>query len=71
MNILFILTDQHRRDTLSPYGSKDTVTPNIDRLAGQGVVFDNAYTTCAVCSPAHRGINRVRMLQTGMDSQQN
>ncbi|VGO21921.1 sulfatase-like hydrolase/transferase [Pontiella sulfatireligans] len=57
MNVLFILTDQHRRDTLSCYGNTDTDTPNLDRLAREGVVFDNAYTTCAVCSPARASIH--------------
>lgn len=52
-NIIFICTDQHRADSLSFY-NKDTIckTPNLDNLAKQSVVFDNAYTSCPVCTPA-------------------
>jgi len=51
-NILFIFTDQHRCDAVGTYGAPVCKTPNLDRLAGRGVVFDRAYTTCSVCSPA-------------------
>ncbi|WMJ23869.1 sulfatase-like hydrolase/transferase [Paludicola sp. MB14-C6] len=60
-NIIFICTDQHRVDTLSSY-KKDTIckTPTFDELASQSVVFDNAYTTCPVCTPARSS------MQTGL-----
>lgn len=51
-NIVVIMTDQCRFDALGCYGSDICHTPNIDRLAAGGMVFDNAYTTCAMCSPA-------------------
>jgi arylsulfatase A-like enzyme len=51
-NILYIMTDQQRYDTLSCVGRTDCRTPNLDRLANEGVRFDNAYTVCALCSPA-------------------
>ena len=51
-NILYIMTDQQRYDTLSCVGRSDCQTPNLDRLASQGVRFDNAYSICALCSPA-------------------
>jgi arylsulfatase A-like enzyme len=51
-NLLFIMTDQQRWDALSIAGNAVLQTPNLDRLARQGVYFKNAYTPCAVCAPA-------------------
>lgn len=56
-NIILIMTDQHRKDTLSCYGGDKCQTPHLDQLAGESVIFDNAYTTCAVCSPARSSIH--------------
>ena len=55
-NFLFIITDQLRFDALSLAGNKILETPNIDRLAKQGVWFKNAYTQCAVCAPTRASI---------------
>jgi len=52
LNFLFINTDQQRQDTLGCYGSTVAKTPNLDRLAAEGVRFDRAYTTNPVCMPA-------------------
>ena len=49
-NILIILADDMGWTALSCYGNKDVVTPNLDRLAGQGMRFINAYAD-AQCSP--------------------
>ncbi|MHC1705716.1 MAG: sulfatase-like hydrolase/transferase [Tenuifilaceae bacterium] len=51
-NLLFIMTDQQRYDALSIAGNTVLKTPNLDRLAKQGVYFKNAYTPCAVSGPA-------------------
>jgi len=51
-NILFIFTDQHRLSGVGCYGETPCRTPNIDRLAADGLRFETAYTTCPVCSPA-------------------
>jgi len=51
-NILFLQTDQQRMDALGCYGNPIVQTPNMDRLAEQGVRFANAFTCCAVCTPA-------------------
>lgn len=59
-NILLIVTDQHVKSSIGAYGSKICKTPNLDRLADEGVLFENAYTTCPVCSPARAS------LQTGL-----
>ncbi len=51
-NILFILTDQQRHDTIAALGNELIYTPNLDRLVRRGVAFTNAYSTCPVCMPA-------------------
>ncbi len=51
-NILYIMTDQQRFDTLSVYGLTACKTPRLDELAAGGVRFDRAYTVCSLCSPA-------------------
>ncbi len=51
-NILVLLCDQLRPDFLSLYGCTAIPTPNLDRLARRGVVFDHAITQSTVCAPA-------------------
>jgi arylsulfatase A-like enzyme len=55
-NVLFILTDQHRRDCVGAYGNPEIHTPNIDRIAREGVRFDRAYAAQPVCSPNRAAI---------------
>lgn len=50
-NVLVILCDQLRRDFIGPYGSEAVTTPHLDRLAHEGVVFDNALAASPVCAP--------------------
>ena len=59
-NVLYIMTDQQRFDSLGCSGRSICKTPNLDELANKGVRFDNAYSVCGLCSPA-----RASML-TGM-----
>jgi arylsulfatase len=51
-NILWICTDQQRFDTLGCYGNPYVHTPNLDRLAAQGVLFEQAYCQSPVCTPS-------------------
>jgi choline-sulfatase len=51
-NILFIMTDQQRFDTIAALGHAQVRTPNLDRLAARGVACTNAYSSCPVCVPA-------------------
>lgn len=51
-NIIFIFSDQQRRDTIGCYGQVLNVTPNLDKLAEEGVIFENAFTPQPVCGPA-------------------
>ena len=50
-NVVFILTDNHGAWTLGCYGNKDIRTPNIDRLAEEGMRFTRAMSSNPVCSP--------------------
>lgn len=50
-NVVLILTDNHSAWTLGYYGNKDIRTPNIDRLAAEGMRFDRCFSCNAVCSP--------------------
>lgn len=50
-NVVFILTDNQGAWTLGCYGNPDVRTPHIDRLAAQGMRFDRAFSSNAVCSP--------------------
>lgn len=58
-NIVFIFSDQQRYDTLGCYGQSLDITPNLDKLANEGVLFENAFTMQPVCGPARAS------LQTG------
>lgn len=58
-NILLLFVDQQRQDCIGCYGNPVVQTPHIDRLAGSGIRFNNAFTPTAVCSPARTS------LQTG------
>ncbi len=51
-NVLFIMTDQQRYDALNCRGTSIVKTPNLDKLASQGVRFDNCYTQAPLCVPA-------------------
>ncbi|MBN1531376.1 MAG: sulfatase [Spirochaetes bacterium] len=51
-NIVFILTDDHRHDHFSCTGHPFLRTPNLDRIAREGVRFENAFVTTSLCSPS-------------------
>lgn len=58
-NILFIMSDDHAAHGISAYQSrfaKIAPTPNIDRLAREGALFQNAYCTNAICSPSRSAV---------------
>jgi hypothetical protein len=52
LNVLMIISDQHRSDALSEAGNTVIHTPNLDKLAQEGVRFTKAYTICPVCVPS-------------------
>lgn len=51
-NILFIFSDDHAAHSISCYGSKVNRTPNLDRIAREGMLFRNCFCTNAVCGPS-------------------
>lgn len=51
-NVLFIMTDQQRYDTIAALGNSLIHTPNLNRLVKRGLSFTKAYSTCPVCMPA-------------------
>jgi len=56
MNVLVFLCDQLRADLLGCYGGTIVRTPNLDALAADSVVFEQAYTPTAICSPARASL---------------
>jgi arylsulfatase A-like enzyme len=51
-NIIFVMTDDHCTQAMSCYGSRVNQTPNIDRLADEGMRFVNCFCTNAICAPS-------------------
>lgn len=55
-NILLVISDQQRADTLGHLGRTPCRTPHLDALASRGVSFDRAVTPCPLCGPARASI---------------
>jgi len=51
-NIIFIMTDDHASHALSCYGSKINTTPNLDRIAKEGMRFNHCFCTNSICAPS-------------------
>ncbi len=64
-NILFIFSDDHAWQAISAYGSNRNKTPNIDRIAREGVLFTNCCVANSICAPARA------VIQTGKHSHLN
>ncbi|MBN1347709.1 MAG: sulfatase-like hydrolase/transferase [Phycisphaerae bacterium] len=64
-NIIFIFTDDHASHAISAYGSKINKTPNLDRLANEGMLFRNCFCTNSICAPSRA------VIQTGKHSHLN
>ena len=56
INVIFIITDQHRADHLSCVGNPILKTPNLDKLASEGVRFTSAYVANPICMPNRASI---------------
>lgn len=54
--VILIMTDTTRKDMLGCYGNKQMKTPNLDRLAEEGIRYENAYSCQPVCGPARSAI---------------
>ncbi len=55
-NIIFFLSDDHAYQTIGAYGSKFMPTPNLDRIAQEGMRFDRAFCTESICGPSRAAI---------------
>lgn len=64
-NILFIFTDDHASQAISAYGSKINETPHLDRIAKEGMLFENCFCTNSLCGPSRA------VIQTGKYSHLN
>ena len=51
-NIIFIMSDDHAERAISAYGSTLIQTPNIDRIANEGIRFNNSFVTNSICAPS-------------------
>jgi arylsulfatase A-like enzyme len=77
-NILFIMSDDHASHAMSCYGSRINQTSNIDRIAKEGIRFDNCFCTNSICSPSRAAIltgkynhlNGVKTLENHLDGRQ-
>jgi len=63
-NILIIMTDQQAWDAVAYSGNKAIITPNLDKLASEGVNFSHAVTACPVCVPARTSVLTGRLTET-------
>jgi arylsulfatase A-like enzyme len=55
-NIIFIMSDDHAAHAISAYGSQVNTTPNIDRLAREGLRLDHVFVTNSICTPSRAAI---------------
>ena len=55
-NIVFIITDQQRHDTIKALGHDHMITPNLDRMVEEGIAFTRMYCTSPVCSPSRASL---------------
>ena len=55
-NLLIIISDEHRKDAMGCVGHPILKTPNLDKLAARGTIFENAYTPSPMCVPTRAGI---------------
>ena len=77
-NILFIMSDDHASHAMSCYGSQINQTPQLDRIANEGIRFDNCFCTNSICSPSRAAIltgkynhlNGVKSIEDGLDGRQ-
>jgi len=55
-NIIFLMADDHAAHSLGIYGNNEILTPNIDKLGREGLVFDKAYATTAICMASRASV---------------
>ena len=55
-HIILIMTDQQRGDAVGCMGNEFVITPHLDKLANEGTLFMNAYSSCPSSTPARAGL---------------
>jgi arylsulfatase len=55
-NVLLLFSDQHNKNVMGFEGHPDVITPNLDKLAMESVVFDRAYCTTGICAPSRSSL---------------
>ena len=55
-NVLILFSDQHNKKVMGFEGHPDVITPNLDKLAKEAVVFDRAYCTTGICAPSRSSL---------------
>ncbi len=55
-NIIFIMSDDHAAHAIGAYGSRVNKTPNLDRLAREGMIFTSVFATNSICTPSRAAI---------------
>ena len=55
-NVLLLFSDQHSKNVMEYEGHPDVITPNLDKLARESVVFDRAYCTTGICAPSRSSL---------------
>lgn len=55
-NVLLLFSDQHNKKVMGFEGHSDVLTPNFDKLAEEGLVFDRAYCTRGICAPSRTSL---------------
>jgi arylsulfatase A-like enzyme len=77
-NILYIMSDDHAAHAMSCYGSRINQTPNLDRIANEGMRFDNCFCTNSICGPSratiltgtYNHVNGMTTLSSKLDNRQ-
>ncbi len=64
-HIIYILSDEHFGGAMSHMGDPNVLTPNMDRLAEEGVTFERAYSNCPICTPSRGTIFSGRYAHSG------
>ncbi|MBT8213166.1 MAG: sulfatase [Acidimicrobiia bacterium] len=75
-NLIFIMSDDHAAHAISAYGGRINQTPHLDRIAANGMRFDNCFCTNSICTPSraavltgtYNHVNGVTTLNTPMDN---
>ena len=75
-NIIFVMADDHASKAISCYGAGTNHTPNLDRLASEGMRFNHCYVNNSICTPSraailcgtHSHVNLVRTLDSRLDN---